>query len=104
MVSREHHKDEGLHLHAVLITEQKMITRDARFFDFDDALGRHFHPHVGHTRDIPNAIAYARKEGHEENIFEFGVPPSRFMKPDLRQKRITEYNNIVQKGLLTTVK
>ena len=59
IVAREHHKDEGLHLHAFVDFGRKFRSRNVRAFDVQEQ-----HPNVSATRLSPQAgWDYATKDG-----------------------------------------
>jgi len=57
-VAREEHEDKNHHIHAVLKYTTRTNIKDARYFDY-----KGHHPNFGPVRNIPNAVAYCKKEG-----------------------------------------
>ncbi|AXH74413.1 MAG: Rep catalytic domain protein [Expellivirus minnis] len=72
LVARERHADEGLHLHCLVVWEQKQDTRNERFFDWQG-----FHPNIQVPRNWKACETYVKKDGDfvesgsmEENYYE----------------------------------
>lgn len=56
-IAEEHHKDGGLHLHAVVVLGTPVRSRNERFFDY---LG--LHPNIQSCRNISKSLEYISKE------------------------------------------
>lgn len=59
-ISQEHHEDQQLHLHALILCHTKLHIRDASFFDL-----LNYHPNVQAARDVQASLRYLDKEDPE---------------------------------------
>lgn len=62
LVAQEHHKDEGLHLHAVLVFDRSFQFSDCRFFDIIDHDGTRYHCKIETVRCLRSSFEYLMKE------------------------------------------
>lgn len=62
-ISREKHKDEGLHLHAVFVFNKRFSTTDTSFFDLPAGGADVYHPNIQTPKNIKNVVDYVIKDG-----------------------------------------
>jgi len=67
IVCQENHKDEGTHLHALLLLSKRLHVTSARYFDLGTV-----HGNYRVARDVKSSINYIKKDG---NYVEWGIVP-----------------------------
>jgi len=88
LVAQEKHKDDGLHLHVIIIFKKKIDIKRADYFDLYHDF-KTYHPNIQTCKSITKSIKYVKKDG---DFIENGS-----LEENEKQVMIPEFDNSLTK-------